>query len=105
MRIHNATLLLLTGLLLIGPVALSSDAPASSASAEYTAAGQIRFPAQYREWVYLSSGFDMSYNPAMQMAHHVFDNVFVSPDAYRAFATSGHWPEGTMLMLESREAQ
>ena len=27
----------------------------------------------------------MSYNPAMRMDHHMFDNVFVNPEAYKAF--------------------
>jgi hypothetical protein len=32
---------------------------------EYTSDGQLNFPEHYREWVYLTSGFDMSYNPAL----------------------------------------
>ena len=51
----------------------------TGSSPEYTSDGQLRLPANYREWVYLSSGFDMSYNPATQMDHHMFDNVFVNP--------------------------
>jgi hypothetical protein len=39
---------------------------------EYTSHGQFRLPANYREWVYLSSGFDMTYNPTMQMEHDMF---------------------------------
>ena len=49
----------------------------------YTSDGQFVFPEHYREWVYLSSGFDMSYNPDAQAgSHHMFDNVFVNPEAY-----------------------
>jgi hypothetical protein len=33
---------------------------------EYTSDGQLNFPEHYRDWVYLTSGFDMSYNPAMR---------------------------------------
>jgi hypothetical protein len=72
---------------------------------EYTSDAQLRFPEHYREWVYLSSGFDMSYNPAMQMNHHMFDNVFVNPEAYQAFLATGAWPDKTMLVLESRRAE
>ena len=74
-------------------------------SLEYTSDGQLRRPANYREWVYLSSGFDMSYNPAMQMGHHMFDNVFVNPEAWRAFLNSGTWPDKTVLVLEARGAE
>ena len=36
----------------------------------------------------------MSYNPAMQMGnHHMFDNVFVNPEAYKAFVETGTWPD------------
>lgn len=74
-------------------------------SLEYTSDGQLRRPANYREWLYLSSGFDMSYNPEMQMGHHMFDNVFVNPEAWRAFLKSGTWPDKTVLVLEARGAE
>ena len=74
----------------------------SPSGPEYTSDGQLKFPEQYREWVYLTSGFDMSYNPAMAMDHHMFDNVFVNPEAYKAFQDAGTWPDKTMLVLEVR---
>jgi hypothetical protein len=71
----------------------------------YTADGNLKFPAQYREWVYLSSGVDMSYSPdAMSMDHSMFDNVFVNPEAYKAFVVTGTWPDKTTLVLEARKA-
>src|SRR5262249_13691063 len=69
---------------------------------EYTSDGKIKFPADYRQWVYLTTGFDMSYNPALQMDHHMFDNVFVNPEAYKAFVQTGTWPDKTTLVLEAR---
>lgn len=70
----------------------------------YTADGNLKFPANYREWVYLTSGVDMSYSPNMSMDHSMFDNVFVNPEAYKAFLTTGTWPDKTMLVLEGRKA-
>ena len=76
------------------------------AGPEYTADGQLKFPDRYREWVYLTSGFDMSYNPGAQpTSQHVFDTVFVNPEAYRAFTQTGTWPDGTSLVLENRGAE
>jgi Cytochrome P460 len=99
------TVLLLT-MVLFFTGAFQGNATASSASPEYTSDSQLKYPEHYREWVYLSSGFDMSYNPAMQMAdHHMFDNVFVNPDAYEAFVKTGSWPDKTMLVLEVRGAE
>ncbi len=78
----------------------------ASGGPKYTADAQMKFPENYREWVYLSSGFDMSYDPAGQTSgHHMFDNVFVNPDAYKAFVKTGTWPDKTMLVLEVRGAE
>ena len=71
----------------------------------YTAAGLLQLPGSYREWIFLSAGFDMSYRPDMKMGHHMFDNVFVNPGAYRDFLRTGTWPDKTMLVLEIRRAQ
>ncbi len=69
----------------------------------YTEDGRLTLPEDYREWVYLSSGFDMAYSP-MSTSHHTFDNVFVEPGAYQVFRASGTWPDKTMLVLEVRGA-
>jgi hypothetical protein len=66
----------------------------------------MKAPEHYREWVYLTSGFDMSYSPAAQAAdHHMFDNVFVNPEAYKAYMETGTWPDKTVLVLEVRGAE
>jgi hypothetical protein len=80
---------------------------ASSANAPaYNKSGDMLPPANYREWIFLSSGIDMSYSPqASAMADHsMFDNVFVNPEAYRGFLESGTWPDKTVMVLEAREA-
>jgi hypothetical protein len=77
----------------------------STQTPTYTADGRLMFPANYREWIYLTSGIDMSYSPnGMGMDHSMFDNVFVNPDAYKAFLRTGTWPDKTMLVLEVRVA-
>jgi hypothetical protein len=89
---------------LLPPVLRESGA--ASSVPEFTTGDQLKFPQDYRQWVYLTSGFDMSYNPAMQMgSHHIFDNVFVNPEAYKGFLNTGAWPDKTMLVLEVRGAQ
>jgi hypothetical protein len=97
--------LLLSGVVLFCSAALSQNAGAPTRGPEYTGDGRLKLPEHYREWVYLTSGFDMSYNPAMQMGHHMFDNVFVNPEAYRAFVETGTWPDRTMMVLEARRAR
>lgn len=105
---HSKTkIALLAAVVLLSMTALNQTATAPSASGpEYTSDGQLKLPENYREWVYLSTGFDMSYSAsAMQMDHHMFDNVFVNPEAYRSFQQTGTWPDKTMLMLENRMAE
>ena len=67
--------------------------------------GRLIPPDDYRTWVFLSSGVDMSYSqrPAMADAH-MFDNVFAPRAAYAAFQRTGVWPDKTVLMLENRGA-
>jgi len=72
---------------------------------QYTADGQLKFPADYREWVYLSTGIDMNYRPNAGMNHSMFDNVFVNPESYKYFVANGTWPDKTMLVLEVRGAE
>jgi Cytochrome P460 len=77
----------------------------ASNAPSYTDTGELRFPQNYREWVFLSTGIDMSYNPAMSMDHHMFDNVFVNPEAYQSFVKTGTWPDKTIFVLEARGAE
>jgi hypothetical protein len=83
---------------------LASSAVASDES-PYAPDGKLNFPANYREWVFLTSGLDMSYSklPAMS-GHSMFDNVFVDPVSYHEFLRTGTWPEGTLLVKEARGA-
>jgi len=75
-------------------------------SLRFTPKGEMLFPAQYREWVWLSSGLGMSYTQgAAENPEPKFDNVFVSPAAYRTFVATGTWPSGTVLMLEIRASR
>jgi Cytochrome P460 len=105
--ISKLALALLAALLLMATAVSRLSAGLASEGAQdpgpaYTCDAQLKFPENYRRWVYVSTGFDMSYNPAMQTGHHMFDNVFVNPEAYAAFLQSGTWPDKTMLVLEGR---
>jgi hypothetical protein len=85
-------------LLLLG----AADAPSGP---QYTSSGDLIAPKDYREWIYLSTGIDMSYSAAPSMAgHSMFDNVFVDPAAWQAFKATGHWPDKAMFVLEVRGA-
>ncbi len=80
---------------------------ARASGPSYTADGRLMLVPKYREWIYLTSGLDMSYTPqvAGMAGHSTFDNVFVNPEAYRRFLETGTWPDKTMMMLEVRGAE
>jgi len=103
MGIASAVLLFLA--LLSG----SSDKSQQTASVNvpaYDADGKLITPKNYREWIYLSSGFDMSYSMRDKAPDHsMFDNVFVNPEAYKVFQQTGKWPDRTIFVLEARMAE
>jgi len=84
------------------PATASDTTP--GASAWFTADGRLRPPTDYREWIFLTSGLDMSYRKDSATDHSMFDNVFVDPQAYRTFVQTGTWPEGTLIVKEGRTA-
>jgi hypothetical protein len=90
----------------VQPSRVSTKDVAASDGPNYAANGELKMPERYREWIFLTSGVDMSYSPNAAMAgHSMFDNVFVNPSAYRAFQETGTWPDKTTLVLEVRGAE
>jgi len=71
-------------------------------SAEFTADGRLVRPEGYRRWVFLSSGYGMSYSQgaSSDQEHLMFTNVFVPPADYDYFLEHGTWPERTIFVLE-----
>jgi hypothetical protein len=87
-------------------VSLTAQSPAPDGP-RYAASGELVRPTDYRDWVYLSSGLNMTYganapNPARNQP---FNNVFVNRAAYRQFLESGKWPEKTIFILEVRSSE
>ena len=92
--------------LLVVASSLAGGRADSDEPLRFTAKGEMIFPEHYREWVWLTSGLGMSYSPtAQESADPNFDNVFVSPAAYRSFLAKGAWPNGTVFVLEVRKSQ
>ena len=70
----------------------------------YDSKGSVVAPANYRDWVFLSSGLDMTYSNPPPEGQHQFDNVFVDPAAFKGFQKTGQWPDKTVMVLEVRHA-
>jgi len=94
----------LAAMAVVGAVMVMPDPPEPAAPIRYDADGKLLRP-EYREWVFLGAGLDMTYGSRAANAqpdHHMFTNVFVNPASYRAFVGSGRWPDKTIFMLEVR---
>ncbi len=78
------------------------------AQARYTGDNKMQLPENYREWVFLSSGFGMAYTPLAEGAadnpNPPFDNVFVNPEAWKEFQKTGKWPDKSVFVLELRQS-
>lgn len=84
---------------------LTAGAAPAPGAARFIADGAFIPPSDYREWVYMSTGLDMSYSYAPPMpGQSMFDNVFVDPASWRVFKKTGHRPEGAVFILENRGA-
>jgi Cytochrome P460 len=91
----------------VSALAMSAQQPAGAA-VSYTATGELLKPANFREWVFLSAGLGMTYNPPAAAPAGAperspsFTNVYVNPASYQAFMGTGAWPDKTIFVLEIR---
>jgi hypothetical protein len=112
MKLPSLIVVALVGILCAGLAAASGESSAKTPSAtylDYLPDGRVALPQNYRDWAFLTSGVDMTYAKGgmagMAMPQHEFDNIFVEPDALRAFKATGTWPDGTVIAKEDREGQ
>jgi hypothetical protein len=94
---------------LLAAFSIARGKPASAEDGpEFTSDGQLKRPANYREWIFLSAGLGMTYGSATSQSRDEnpnFDNVFVNPAPYRTFTATGAWPDKTLFVLEVRASQ
>ncbi len=61
-------------------------------------------PENYREWIFVGSSLGLQYarNPEgnSSRASDLYHNVYINPSSYREFATTGKFPDGTVMVLE-----
>ena len=98
----SSTLLAGLGLISIcaAPLVVSKSAPPADLP-QYTNGDELVRPQDYREWVFVSSGFRLT-NNAWPAEGATFTNVFVNPSAYKQFLATGNWPDQTVLVEEKR---
>ncbi|MGA6988398.1 MAG: cytochrome P460 family protein [Terriglobales bacterium] len=87
---------------LAATILVAAPPDAAPGRPQYTSDNQLLRPADYREWIFLSSGLGMNYFATA--GHEMFTNVFVPQWAYQAFLKSGKWPDKTIFVVEERGA-
>ena len=102
MRFRTTAAVLTIAALSLG---LAAAAQPKAGAAQFTPDGKFVFPKDYRTWVYLSTGLDMSYRDTAPGVNHAFDSVFVDRPSYESYMKTGTWPNGTMMVLEVRKGQ
>jgi hypothetical protein len=90
---------------LTAPLLCAALLAQSGVGPQYSKEGKLLLPADYREWVFLSSGLGMTYPNERPPENPFFENVFVHSAAYKAFLKSGSWPDKTVLVLELRNSE
>jgi hypothetical protein len=91
----------------LAPIHLAKSRHASAAGPvagpHFDSGGNLLRPESYRRWVFLSSGFGMSYSKGNNR-NPQFTNVFVNPSSYEYFEANGKWPDNTIFVLEEYDS-
>jgi Cytochrome P460 len=99
-------IVLLLAAVVVGALALyrtHGDSP-SLGAAQFTSDGKLVRPEGYRRWIYVSTGFGMSYSPEEHNHTPKFTNGFVNPSSYDYFVANGKWPDKTIFVLEEYDS-
>jgi len=99
---------ILFGLALTVPLGGAQQTSQSTAPV-FEANNTLLRPVNYREWVFVGSSRGLSYSqnppaPNSNAAAEMYHNVYIKPEAYREFAKTGKFPEGTVLAMEMASA-
>lgn len=99
-----------TSLLVAAPIAgilflAEASTPVGAQSApswgpKWTESGQLVLPSNYHEWVFLGSPLTPHGLNGGKAAFPEYHNVYVQPQAFRAYRNTGQWPEGTIMLKE-----
>jgi hypothetical protein len=84
---------------------LGNDKPAAT----FAGTNTLLRPQDYREWIFVGSSMGLRYNSDPEKAPRPtaekFNNVYLSPAAYREYSKTGKFPDGTVLILEVFSAE
>jgi hypothetical protein len=83
--------------------AVVSDTFADSMSSwgpQWTGNGELQLPADYHTWVFLGSPLTPHALNGGKAGFPEYHNVYIHPEAFKAYRRTGEFPEGTVLLKE-----
>ena len=72
---------------------------------QWTADGKLKLPEGYHEWVYLGSPLTPNALNGGEAGFPEYHNVYMQPEAYRHYKSTGEFPEGTIMLKELQLTQ
>ena len=82
--------------------ALGAEPSPGKPAASFEGTDTMLRPAGYREWVFVGSSLGLRYDEGEKPSETLeYKNVYIDPAAYRAYLTTGAFPQGTVLVLET----
>ena len=67
---------------------------------EYTAAGDLKLPTGWREWIFVGDPFTPNALNGGNANFPEFHNVYIEPGSFAIYKKTGVFPEGTMFVKE-----
>jgi len=103
-KFATPTVVAFVALVSIGLVAgagLTARAQSSSSwGPKWTANDELILPTNYHQWIFLGSPITPNALNDGAAGFPEYHNVYVHPEAFKAYKKTGDWPEGTVLLKE-----
>ena len=100
----TAGIVIILSLSLFGQMRLSHS-EAAGAVIQFEEADTLLRPEGYREWVFVGSYLAAGHHESLAPHSSYFHNAYINPGAYRAYARTGEFPQGTVMVLETTTAE
>ena len=72
----------------------------SSWGPKWTKSGELQLPTEYHTWVFLGSPLTPHALNDGKAGFPEYHNVYIHPEAFKAYRKTGQFPEGTVLLKE-----
>lgn len=97
---HTAAVVALVAGFGVGHTGTSQAQSMTSFGPQWTDRGELVLPTGYHAWIFLGAPLTPHALNDGKAGFPEYHNVYVHPEAFRAYQRTGQWPEGTILLKE-----